>query len=828
MADSLKVMDLSLVLERQKVPAETILFLQGRKVGSLLMLHSGMAEIMNTDIALEGASPDSIIEESTRVGLVKGESVCGIIELYNNQALGHSIHTVSDCIITNRPVDHELIVQTLQQNMKLNLQVLHALIQRVESAIFLFRNYRYLWHKFASIQDSLALCAEISRKRGPSEETPRYKLKFAEYASYLDSLIDAQGEKRPAPWDAAVFFGSLQDKLSLYTQYDNLRIEEMVDHPQYLFIKRLLNKQTRLVAALLYKDGPTNSYMFQFLNNILEQLVKYNKDIACDIKRLVTILYGTEGWVPQLIKRSAGNNQRYLVFMQQLWKYSWSCHKDAFKLLRINLPQKYPSYKKLLDFRALAKTGSEADLEPSGTIMPEMRANLGKYKGLLAKILQFSDKSREFKDEFTELLTKIKALKDIQSTEKEALTLRSRFTTLYWELYETCFLKVIDSDLKSFIPGIMLHFGLIDEGLVTETELAAIDKAYSGPLALDEPIPAMTLPYFLERIYTGDINPSMSETGESFREVLQRQEKMSDRERRAAELIYTDNPEDKVRYEIRMVACEVAKSIHGSKQKSLPVLNQQSLVGNINHLILSPEKCSEISQTFRSRDYGLFYREIVCKHRFGTDIVKNEILPHFVIYPVSGSRAMMWQELDGTKKNTPARFMIPLFFMGKCNEDIGTLLGQFRWELARAVAGTNWMDPVEGGMAGAYYDYLTFYKRNPHLTSTHKEYLKDFIKKTRSDRDRFSADYLTWMLYEYEGRPRFNPVARDIFYRFAPFRREIRVELAKKPLYTDLETKRENRNRKEILRLESRFKRFEKANETLPPEMEKYMQFLKL
>ena len=629
MADSLKVMDLSLALERQKVPAETILFLQGRKVGSLLMLHSGMAEILNTDIALEGASPDSIIEESTRVGLVKGESVCGIIELYNNQALGHSIHTVSDCIITNRPVDHKLIVQTLQQNMKLNLQVLHALIQRVESAIFLFRNYRYLWHKFASIQDSLAIGAEISRKRGPSEETTRYRLKFAEYASHLDSLIDTQGEKSPAPWNAAVFFGSLQDKLNLYTQYDNLRIEEMVDHPQYLFIKRLLNKQIRLVAALLYKDGPTNSYVFQFLNNILEQLVKYNKDIACDIKRLVTILYGTEGWVPQLIKQSTSNNQRYLAFMQQLWKYSWSCHKDAFKLLRINLPQKYPSYKKLLDFRALAKTGSEADLGPSGTIMPEMRAHLGKYNGLLAKILQFSDKPREFKDEFTDLLHKIKALDDIHSTEKEPLALRTRFTTLYWELYETCFLKVIASDLKSFIPGIMLHFGLIDEGMVTETELVAIDRIYSGTLALDEPVPTMTLPYFLEKIYTGDLNPSMNETGESFREVLKRQEKMSARERKATEIFYSDKPEDKVRYEIRVVACEVAKTIYGSKQKALPVLSKQSLSGNINNLLLSPETCSEIAQGFHSLDYSLFYREIVCKHRFGTDLVKNEILSQF-------------------------------------------------------------------------------------------------------------------------------------------------------------------------------------------------------
>ena len=349
-----------------------------------------------------------------------------------------------------------------------------------------------------------------------------------------------------------------------------------------------------------------------------------------------------------------------------------------------------------------------------------------------------------------------------------------------------------------------------------------------GPLALDEPLPTMTLPYFLEKIYTGDVNPSMNETGESFREVLKRQEKMSNKERESTDYLFSDNPEDRVRCEIRTIASEMAKIMYGSKQKAVPILSKQSLTGIIDRLLLSPEKCSEIAQDFHTRDYSLFYREVVCKHRFGIDIVQNEILPNFVIYPIAGSRMMMWQELDGTRKDTPGRFMLPLFYMGKFTEDIGSLLAQFRWELARTVAGTDWMDPVEGGVSGAYYDYLAFYKRNPNLTPTHKENLKNFIKKTRSERERFAIDYISWTLFEYEGKIRLNPIARDIFYRFVPFHKELRDKISPNPLYADLETKRNNRNNKEVLRLESRSRRFAKSEEPLPKEMKEYMEFLQL
>ncbi len=817
-------LELDKTLEKEKIPAGTILILQGTSISSLIVLHSGMAELISTDDDLSSMNDESIVEASHRVGLIKGESVCGILGLYDGQPLEQSIVAVSDCVITNTPMETHLIAATLQKKMRLNLQVLQALVQRIESANFLFNNYKCLWHKLALIQDSIALGAELASPNESNSIPERYDVDIEEYAAYLKYQAEQQGTRAPETWDTNVFLGRLQDELDLYVQYDSLHIENMFDNSQYIFFKRILRKQDRLVAAIFYKDEPTNFYVFRFLGDSLKKLLKYNRLIVKDIIKLINLLYRDNSWVENILDRGLTTNRSYLGFLHYLWKFSWKCHRDSIKLLKLDLTEQYPVYKRLLDYRKLPAHDEVASQEEN--LFDGGGDQLAKYNNLFVKIMDFSEASQEFKDEITSLLNEIKALDDILSTEKEAIQVRNRFADLYWKLYEICFLKIMHGDLKSVVPGIMLHFGLLDETLVSAEELETIDNTYSTMLCVDQPISAMTLPYFLEKIYNGDVNPSINEMGESFRELLKRQEKMTNRERDAAEFIYSDQPEDKVRYEIRMVSKELAKMLFGSRTKAIPILCSQALVGNIDRLMLNPEHCSEIAQKFRSRDYSLFYREVVCKHQFGTEIVKNEILPNFVCYPVAGSRMMMWQELDGTRKDSSARFFIPLYFTEKLEEKIGELLAQFRWELSRSVAGANWMDPVEGGLAGAYYDYIAFYKKNPNLSSTHKEKLADFIKKTRSDRDRFASDYLIWMLFEYEGKVRFNPVVRDLMYRFVTPDKEMRKSMMLKPLYSDLETKRQNRVRKDILRLESRFKKFEKSEVTLPREMEDYMSFL--
>lgn len=830
--------DLTQRISKQKIEKNTVLLLQGNPVNSILIIHSGMAEMISSSESApltqgeSGSQPEDSPVEGVRVGLIKGETVCGILGLFNNSPLGHTVVSVSDCIISNIPVEDHMVVHLLQKNMHLNIQVMQALVQRIESAIYLFKNYKYLWHKLASIQDSLALGSDLDNREEPQTLPDRYNVNIHEYSRYLRYELEQRGEKMPESWDSNVFLGRIQSGLDLYIQYDNLSIENMLDYSQYLFIKRLLRKPDKLIHALFNKDEPGNYYVYQFLIQSLEQLVGHNEKIVHHIWLLSDILYSDAGWVTTVLSVGEETDLNFRMFRHYLWKFSWRCHRDAFKLLHKDLTKTHPMYQQLLDFRQKpeAESSSESQDNMFTHDSPKQDAsgdNLGKYRNLLEKILDFADVSENFMEDFRSTLDSLKKLDSMYKADPDAESLRKKLTPMYWELYEICFLKQINTDLKSFIPGIMLHFGVVDETLLSEEDLKIIDEAYSQMLYVEEPLPAMTLPYFLEKIYTGDANPSINEMGEGFRETIKRQEKMSNKERESSAYIYQDTAEDKVRYEIRQVSIELSKILYGSKRKSLPILTSQVLGGGLSRMLFSPEACSEAGEKFHFRDFSLFYREVVSKHRFGTDIVQKEVLPYFVVYPVAGNRMMMWQELDGTKKESPARFMIPLYFSEKIDEGIGNLLAQFRWELSRSVAGANWMDPVEGGLSGAYYDYIAFYRKNPKLSSAHKEKLKEFIKKTRSDRDRFSSDYITWVLYEYEGKVRFNPVVREIFYRFVPFDTQAREQIAKKPLYADLETKLQNRRRKEILKLESRIKKFEKSGETLPREMEDYMEFLK-
>ncbi|MEJ2372664.1 MAG: hypothetical protein P8Y16_02500, partial [Sulfurimonas sp.] len=104
--------------------------------------------------------------------------------------------------------------------------------------------------------------------------------------------------------------------------------------------------------------------------------------------------------------------------------------------------------------------------------------------------------------------------------------------------------------------------------------------------------------------------------------------------------------------------------------------------------------------------------------------------------------------LDGPKRDSVGRCFLPVFFNGDKQKTILSSVGHFIWELHRVIAGANWMSPEDGGITGAYYDYITFYKKNPNLTPAVKDRLKEFVRKHRSDRDRFTSDYLNWVLNE--------------------------------------------------------------------------------
>ena len=818
-------LDLSEEIKRKKVAAGTILILQGETAKAMSMLHSGLAEVLSCSRSGGDLPPDpeELIDSSIRVGLIKGESIFGILGIREEGPYETSIRAVTDCIVTIIPVKHEKIIHLLQSRISLNLQVLRALAQRIESAVFLHKNYKYLWHKFASIADTLALAGDFPEDSGPAElPCSRENAALAEYAACLRKRIDAaEGLQAPDPWDHNLFLGRLQQAMGLYEEQDARVVENMIDYQQLIFLKRLVQKPDEILISLFKKDEPLNFYIFQFLSKALETMVHENLHLVTEIDDLIRRLFLEDGWIDQTLERQPAESEKAGIFNHYLGRFCWRCRQDAKKLLGVDLAREFPVYSSLGQYQDLELEGKGRRTSKSGE--KDGASGLAKYANLLDRILEFSDMDSDFSESFRENMRSFGGAQDKFGSGLRDL--RETLSGQYWQLYEKCFLKIIDTDLKGFIPGIMLHFGLVDETLLSREDLATIDDAYSRVLYADEQIPVMTLPYFLEKIYRSEILPSITEMGQSFREVLKRQAKMTKAQKSSA-YMYKDTAEDRVRFELHNVVSQTGGLLSGARQRSVPFLCSEAFVGSAERMLIEPETLGEGVNSYRERDFSVFYREVVLHHKFGNDLVFKELLPNFVLYPVSGSRAMMWQELDGTKRESPGRIFVPLFFTESLDEAIPTVLAQFRWELQKTMAGVKWTDPIEGGIVGAYYDYINFYRRNPKLTPEAKEKLREFIQKTRSDRDRFTSDYLTWVNYEFEGRLRMNPAVREIFYRYAPFPEEHRKEMARKPLFTDMETKYQNRIRKELLRLESRKKRFEKAGVKIPEEIENYISFL--
>jgi hypothetical protein len=789
--------------------------MEGSDAQAVSILHSGLAEIL-----YHGENKG----DNLRVGLIKGESPFGIIGVMNRKDSSRiSIRTVTECIVSSRPMKEEELISKIQSDFPFNFKVLRTLVSRIESTIYLFNNYRYLWHKFASIADSIALGCEYPETSG-FDVVIRHNSTLEEYAGYVKRLVSEAEFPYPEAWSYNLFLGKMQDQLRLYEDQDNTKLEDLIDYQQFLFVKRILRKSDSVLKALFQKDEPSNQYIFEFLGKVLDTMMKTNMGLASIIDNLITVLYGEEGWVMKLLKEQNREDIKIKSFIHFLARFTWRCRKDTESLLGKNLFQEYEVFKHLKPFHDL-----DISTETPERKEPPVKMNrvnrLGKYKGLLSRILDFAELPQSEREEFLSLMETFRNSKNRLSGDKNMVELRQKLNKLYWNLYEICFLKIIDSDLKGFVPGIMLHFGLIDERLVSERDLAVIDSFYSGNLYVDDSVPVMTLPYFLEKIYRSERDPSITDMGDSFRVILKKQEKMTEGQKKKL-YIYENTAEDRVRFEIRNIAREMPGILFGNKQKAVAFLCTDSIQGDLKRTVVEPESFVAMVDKIREKDFSLFFREVMFKHELGADFIQMEVTPDMVLFPFSGNRGLVWQELDGTKKNTPGRFFFPLSFGEKLEDTLLYQLASFRWELHKTVAGHNWTDPVEGGMVGAYYDYIQFFKKNPNITPEARKRLEEFIKKTRSDKDRFARDYITWILYESEGKVRLNGAAREIFYRFCPFPSDIRQKFASKPLYNSLDNRFNKRRKDDILKLKSRFIKYEKKNKVVPLELQGYMMFL--
>ena len=225
---------------------------------------------------------------------------------------------------------------------------------------------------------------------------------------------------------------------------------------------------------------------------------------------------------------------------------------------------------------------------------------------------------------------------------------------------------------------------------------------------------------------------------------------------------------------------------------SRPVLMQigRYVLKDLESSYVTVSRVSQILEEIRRVDYTAFYRESLDMEHIdvmGKETIHLEYLPDIILMPNVGIRGVMWQEIEGKRRNSPGRMVFSIFHLEDLKTTFTHLTGEFRWELCKRVQGNRWNDVSISSLTSEYFDYIQFYRKNHDLSTEAKEKVKSSLQRAKNSfKEMFVRDYMIWVLFEGAGSPRLNKVARQIMFTYCPFPEDICNTLTQNPLYADL------------------------------------------
>lgn len=457
----------------------------------------------------------------------------------------------------------------------------------------------------------------------------------------------------------------------------------------------------------------------------------------------------------------------------------------------------------------------------------EAEAIREELKGSLEKILKFAGCDEKLADNFRLAIAAYKKLSDKTGRDDQSVLLRRRISELFYKVYKATFRAVLRQGNVPVLISMFLNFGYVDE------ELAGMENAIylyflSGNLPTDPGKGVYSFFQWLMAIYRGKKEPSRNDLDMDFREYLHEQKKMG-RITTQQEAALLENNMSKVIFEIENVFPSVNRLTFGQPSVFCPVFSRHNVYRTLNSDLVTAEKVTAEIEEIRSKDFKAFYREnlLSLPERKLTERIEVEVLPDIILLPNIGSRSIMWQEIEGKKRTTPARMMCSVFHTTDLQQSILHMTGEFRWEMCKRDQGGRWNNIADPSLTSEYYDYIQFYRKNKELSPEVRERIKTQLTKARNNyKEMFVTDYIQWIRYESNGLPRLNKVARNILFAYCPFPKEIRTKIGTNPLYKQAADRYDIKNGQTLHRITLLCKKLENSPGGVPQEIAAYKEYL--
>ncbi len=437
------------------------------------------------------------------------------------------------------------------------------------------------------------------------------------------------------------------------------------------------------------------------------------------------------------------------------------------------------------------------------------------------------------------LIAEYDKIAEVQDYTPEMQKTRRELTKVFYEIYEKAFLRAVHAKSISMVMKLFFNFGVLDLNVAGEQNLDAL-MAFSELLdnqwreqktrdAEGEHYSHVYSAYqWLCLVYRGEKEPSKNEFDVDYAGHLLEMRKSHEITREEENVLKRDQLK-KVEFEIRNMFITNNRITYGRITTFCPVLHRKDFIRSIDQLIVSMITVNTAIDNIRELDYSCFYREVFfASPKYGierTEIMK-EVLPDVILMPNIGTKAMMWQETAGVKRDTPARFIFPIMTTNELSDMMLETMGRYRWEICRKILGVRWNDIREKSLTSEFYDYVQFYRKNRDLSQQAKEKVKaDLVHAKNNYREVFVSDYMGWMKYESQGNFRLNKVSRRIIAEYVPFKAEVRKKLEENPMYKELFTKSTIIAARKREKEKALFSRYVAAGGAITPELQAHLDY---
>ncbi|MDE7283730.1 MAG: cyclic nucleotide-binding domain-containing protein [Lachnospiraceae bacterium] len=446
----------------------------------------------------------------------------------------------------------------------------------------------------------------------------------------------------------------------------------------------------------------------------------------------------------------------------------------------------------------------------------------------LNAILSYAECSDETITNFRACIDKYNKMTDKNGSDDASRKLRLTITKLFYQVYSQAFIKSLtDSNIPKIVK-MFFNFGYVDEKLAG-LENAAYLYSIVDSLPSDPSRGVYTVYEWLKAVYEGRKVPSRNEFDNDYPAYV-RELKINGKIAASEEANMLNDKKEQVLFELNNMVASVNKMTFGRISIYSPVFSESNVLKELPDSLVSADKIHKSLENIRSIDFGAYYRETLYTRPdigIGKESIDVEILPDIILMPNVGVRGVMWQEIEGRKRTSPARMMVSIFQMEDLNNILVRLTGEYRWEMCKRIQGARWNDVSEPSLTSEYFDYIQFYKKNRDLSPDAKDKIKIAMQKAKNSyKEMYVRDYLSWVVFEGAGSPRLNKIARTILFTHCPFSKEIRNKLKANPLYKDMMDRYDIKLSQKLHHMDNLTQKMKNSGVEVPAEIEEQRAFL--